>query len=260
MPPTADARAAAPLEAARGAVLAVHAAAGLASSAELREVARIVRAAEGLFRTAVALLARPTPPAPAAAPSAKPAAAPRRRRRPRGRGGSARMAVDGEQAVVPDGVDGGGGAQATGASRAAEVDSPMLEEDDSWADALVRGSPPSSTGGRKGKGKSATLATEVQPGGAAAAAILAAAEGDRVRLPDGQEGTLYCAGLGGPIEAEDGQVLVLFTKGRKAMCRMVDLDGLVLAPGAPPPGPRGGRGAVRGAARAAGSGAAGGGR
>ncbi|CAK0893365.1 unnamed protein product [Prorocentrum cordatum] len=71
-------------EAARGALLAAHAAAGLAAGHSPAGV-RLLRAAEGLLRAAVAGLrspaAEPPPPAPGAAP------APLRRRRRRGRGG-----------------------------------------------------------------------------------------------------------------------------------------------------------------------------
>eukprot|EP00959_Pyramimonas_sp_CCMP1952_P031844 668103-Pyramimonas_sp.AAC.1 len=85
---TQDARAArAMLEAARGAVLATHAAAGLAGGQ--REAVRLIRAAEGLLRTAVAVLATPRAPAPPQPAADAPPAAPRRRRRPRGRGARA---------------------------------------------------------------------------------------------------------------------------------------------------------------------------
>lgn len=78
------------LEAARAALIAVHAAAGLAVAGGHRTAARALRAAEGLTRSAIALLAAPSPepPAcatPAAAPAAGSDAAPRRPRRPRGR-------------------------------------------------------------------------------------------------------------------------------------------------------------------------------
>ena len=70
------------LEATRGATLAVHAAAGLARPCQ--HAARLLRAAEGLCRTATAILL-PTPAA-QSSPLADPAVsgAPRRRRRPRG--------------------------------------------------------------------------------------------------------------------------------------------------------------------------------
>ena len=48
------------LEAARAAVLATHAAAGLATGAAHRDVARLLRSAEALSRSAVALLTSPT--------------------------------------------------------------------------------------------------------------------------------------------------------------------------------------------------------
>ncbi|CAK0807610.1 unnamed protein product [Prorocentrum cordatum] len=77
-----DARAIA-LDAARGSALAVHAAAGLTGGAGELAAARLLCAADGIIRSAVALLAAPVPPpAQAQAPMG-----PRRRRRPRGRGG-----------------------------------------------------------------------------------------------------------------------------------------------------------------------------
>ena len=48
------------IEAARGALVAIHAAAGLAGTG-CRDAARMLRAAEGLVRTAVATLVAPTP-------------------------------------------------------------------------------------------------------------------------------------------------------------------------------------------------------
>ena len=74
------------MEAARGALLAVHAAAGLSAGANLPEATRICRAAEGLLRTAVAALSVPPRASASASPAVvPPAAAPRRRRRPRAR-------------------------------------------------------------------------------------------------------------------------------------------------------------------------------
>ena len=75
------------LEACRGAVIAAHAAAGLAP--------RALRAAEGLLRAAAALLGPPAPQPPAGPSAAETTAAPRRRRRARrGRGaGGARQAT-----------------------------------------------------------------------------------------------------------------------------------------------------------------------
>jgi len=72
------------LEAARAATIAVHAAAGLASGARLRDVARVLRAAEGLTRSATVLLAAPSPktPEPAATAAAKPRRRKRRGKRP----------------------------------------------------------------------------------------------------------------------------------------------------------------------------------
>ena len=82
------------LEACRGAVLAAHAAAGLAPAAS-REATRALRAAEGLLRAAAALLGPPAPQPPAGPSAAETTAAPRRRRRARrGRGaGGARQAT-----------------------------------------------------------------------------------------------------------------------------------------------------------------------
>ena len=70
------------LESCRGAVLAIHAAAGL-SLACSREAARLMRVAEGLGRTAISLMAASECPPIAAALEAK--EAPRKPRRPRGR-------------------------------------------------------------------------------------------------------------------------------------------------------------------------------
>ena len=85
------------LEAARAASLAVHAAAGLAAPCS-RQAVRLLRAAEGLVRSAVAVLSvlPPPQPAPAAAPVAGVVAAPLRRRRPRGKRKekAAKMEVD----------------------------------------------------------------------------------------------------------------------------------------------------------------------
>ncbi|CAK0879362.1 unnamed protein product [Prorocentrum cordatum] len=128
MPPTQRARAAAPLEAARGALLAAHAAAGLAGGAEFREAARLLRAAEGLIRSAVAVLAAPPPPEPAAAP---PVARPRRRPRRRGRGG-ARGPAGGSDDAMEAKEDAAAAAAVAGGPAAPS--SPLL--DDSWADAL----------------------------------------------------------------------------------------------------------------------------
>ena len=90
MPGTAMVRNAA-LEASRGASLAVHSAAGL-SLATSRDAARLLRAAEGLCRAAVAILKAPIThvlPQPTEGPPAKQQQPPRRRRcrrRPRGQG------------------------------------------------------------------------------------------------------------------------------------------------------------------------------
>ena len=72
------------LEAARGALLSTHAATGLSSGAPSAEATRLLRAAEGILRAAVAVLARPHVATVAAPPVATPSPPPRRRR-PRGR-------------------------------------------------------------------------------------------------------------------------------------------------------------------------------
>ena len=87
------------LEAARGASLAAHAAAGLAACATEREATRLLRAAEGLCRAATALLVqRPAAP-PAPQPAAATAAPRRRRRARRGRPGTAAGSADQDGAV-----------------------------------------------------------------------------------------------------------------------------------------------------------------
>ena len=73
------------MEAARGALLATHAATGLASAAAAPSAVRLCRAAEGLLRTALAQLAVPRD-LPTSGPDVEATAKPRRRRRPRGRG------------------------------------------------------------------------------------------------------------------------------------------------------------------------------
>ncbi|CAK0821616.1 unnamed protein product [Prorocentrum cordatum] len=137
------------LEAARGAVLATHAAAGLAGGQ--REAVRLIRAAEGLLRTAVAVLATPRAPAPPQPAADAPPAAPRRRRRPRGRG--ARAGDGSKTETVEEGLMVDDAAE--GAAASAE---PMML-DDAWADELPaqRGRPPNSTGRSKGKDKDKDL-------------------------------------------------------------------------------------------------------
>ena len=71
------------LEASRGAGLAVHSAAGLALT-HSRGAARLLRAAEGLCRAAVAILGTTGVSLPTSQPAEAPAARPPRRRRPRG--------------------------------------------------------------------------------------------------------------------------------------------------------------------------------
>ncbi|CAK0852745.1 unnamed protein product [Prorocentrum cordatum] len=178
MPPTSgDGARPAALEVARGALLALHSAAGLTTgSAEMVEARRLLRAAEGMVRAAVALLAKPQPPALDAAAGAAPPAAPRRRQRPRGGGGSKGGSKAGQEDIVmtDDHVTGG----------SAEEGPPELAPDD-WADDLpivrrpVR-RPPGATGGGdarsrppaaggKGKGKSKDKNTLDLPAGAPAA-------------------------------------------------------------------------------------------
>ena len=147
------------LEASRGALMAAHAAGGLAAS-HSREGVRLLRAAEGLLRAAVAVLSSPMA-APAPEP-AKESEAPRRRRRPRGRGKAG-------AAVPPVGELGGGGgaAERPMVGLAATSEAPageasggrhdaMSEEDpfdDSWADGLRRAPAPvdaaAAVGGRE---------------------------------------------------------------------------------------------------------------
>ena len=95
------------LEAARAAALAAHSAAGLATTSSMREAARLLRSAEALARSAVAVLAAPrapvtstpTSPATAASPSGPPPVSStvdggigkkRRRRRKKASGGKGR--------------------------------------------------------------------------------------------------------------------------------------------------------------------------
>ena len=88
------------LEAARAATMSVHAAAGVASSTS-RQAARLLRAAEGLCRTASVLLATPLPqPLVSSTPGVDAAAAPRRRRRPRGKRREGARAVDVAMEIV----------------------------------------------------------------------------------------------------------------------------------------------------------------
>ncbi|CAK0833617.1 unnamed protein product [Prorocentrum cordatum] len=162
MPGAKDARTANALEASRGAVLAVHAAAGLATAGGLRSAARLLRAAEGLLRTAVAELG--TPPASPAVDHGGPPKVPRRRR-PRGRGGLKeadeqyeKMDVveeksqEEEVAIVAE-MDGGAAAGAAAAQGA--VDVAMELPPDDWADALpiVHGRPRRAGGSGSGKGR-----------------------------------------------------------------------------------------------------------
>ncbi|CAK0797485.1 unnamed protein product [Prorocentrum cordatum] len=170
-------------EAARGALLAAHAAAGLAAE-HSRDGVRLLRAAEGLLRAAVAGLRSPAAEPPAPVPGA--AAAPARRRRRRGRGGRG-----GGAAGPGDGADedraGGGEAvgdhvmeDATGGGRrqrrrrrpqpapvglpladvaagpAAGQDAFEDELNDEWADGLTV------LPGRRGPGRPPALAPDVR--------------------------------------------------------------------------------------------------
>ena len=98
-------------EAARAAAIVVHSAAGLATGVQIRAAARALRAAEGLVRSAVALLRAGPPAQPAQQPAQPAEAAPaagrrRRRRRRRGPAGDSAPAVE---RVVPELVDEGAG-------------------------------------------------------------------------------------------------------------------------------------------------------
>ena len=94
-------------EAARGALLATHAATGLTVGAS-PQAARLLRAAEGILRSAIAVLA--SPPAPAAVQPTVASPAPPRRRRPRARRGNKGNAKDnldgGANTDVKKGIDG----------------------------------------------------------------------------------------------------------------------------------------------------------
>ena len=132
------------LEATRGATLAVHAAAGLARPCQ--HAARLLRAAEGLCRTATAILL-PTPEA-QSSPYTDPAvsSAPRRRRRPRGqrKGKPTGTEVDTDMASQVAKEDAAAAASGP-ASVLTRARAPLLlqpavgcaeppELDDSWAD------------------------------------------------------------------------------------------------------------------------------
>ena len=88
-------------DAARGALLAVHAAAGLAAVSGARDATRLLRVAEGMTRAAVALLVAPPSPTPAS-PEVATGDMPQRKRRPRGKRGVQ------ENAVAKEAVDSGG--------------------------------------------------------------------------------------------------------------------------------------------------------
>jgi len=77
------------LEASRGALLAAHAACGMAMTSRSREAARMLRAAEGMLRSAIAVLTQPVAEPDAAKrvagePAGKPATKPWRKRGTRG--------------------------------------------------------------------------------------------------------------------------------------------------------------------------------
>ena len=93
-----DGSVALPLEAARAARLTVHAASALCGARP--DVARALRAAEGLCRAAVALLAAEPPAELLTAPLAPPSGPPRRRRRRRGRRAAAAAGGGAEAAAV----------------------------------------------------------------------------------------------------------------------------------------------------------------
>ena len=133
--------------------MAVDAAAGLAAAGGSRDAARLLRAAEGLLRTAIAQLGVPPASLEPAADAGPPTA--QRRRRPRGRGrghggGDASPDNDGDVKMKQDGMEAAGVPAASG--DAVESES-ML--DDEWADALPvqRSRPLGSTGLGKGKDK-----------------------------------------------------------------------------------------------------------
>eukprot|EP00974_Lingulodinium_polyedra_P088620 8593849-Lingulodinium_polyedra.AAC.1 len=105
MPMALDGQRRRALDAARAAVLAAHAASGLAA-AQSREATRLLRSAEGLCRAAAAVLAAPAP-APSAPATAEAAAAPLRRRRPRRR--AARAEAGGQRAMDTDSPEAGHG-------------------------------------------------------------------------------------------------------------------------------------------------------
>jgi len=94
-------------DAARGALLAAHAASGLAASASASEATRLVRAAEGLLRASVAVLGRTAVPV-AAPPAVPPTVSRPRRRRPRGKRRTVGLAGQPMQGVV--GAEAGGDA------------------------------------------------------------------------------------------------------------------------------------------------------
>ncbi|CAK0857201.1 unnamed protein product [Prorocentrum cordatum] len=218
---TKAARAAAPLEASRGALMAVHAAAGLAAAGGMRDSARLLRAAEGLVRTAVAeLVGQPTPPAEV---GAGPQAVPPRRRRPRGRGG--RMEVDSRfqlQDVVEEKPPGGGAAATAAVGVGAPADGGVVGAAAAAAEAMVQEDMklPSDVDDDE-------WADEVPP--RRTPHILR--EGDRVRLRDGRQGSVY----GDPNDGVDphGVVCVLVESGRRAtVCEVAFEDAQPFVDGA----------------------------
>ena len=145
-------------EALRAAILTVHAAAGLASCAD-QQTQRLLRASEGLSRSALAVLLASPPEASLQQPRApRPDDAPRRRRRPRGRRGDRGQkatAMEEDLTAEPElsgdapAVDRATAAEASGpASVPTKARAPFLlqpavgnagapeEIDDAWADHL----------------------------------------------------------------------------------------------------------------------------
>ena len=88
-------------ECARGALLALHAASGLAMEGSPREVTRLLRAAEGLVRSAISLLSTTEQKAvPKTEPPSGPPSTPARRRRQRRKAGKGTGLDEGKEDVV----------------------------------------------------------------------------------------------------------------------------------------------------------------
>ena len=106
-------------EAVRAAILTVHAAAGLASCAD-QQTQRLLRASEGLSRSALAvLLAAPPDASPQQPRAPRPDDAPRRRRRPRGKRGHRGQKATAMDEDVTTELEPSGGARASGPAAAA---------------------------------------------------------------------------------------------------------------------------------------------